>query len=357
MIGKIDCKERIRAVFDGQMPDRTPALGGWLAWPPTVAAIAGVEEQAYWEDPLGVSVKAYRALECDGLVSIRQPEKGEFRLITHQTVTAGQKTGSPEAVRDIVRRMPSPEQILRQFDVDAEYEKYIEQLNGWQQLVEPMLWLHTDFDCGANFQWYIEWGFEPYLAFCALYPDEVEKLFACSGAMAYCRSRIVARAIEEGKRERVVFIGQDICGNMGPLISPQLLERYYFPNLRYGFQPLLEVGAKIVWHCDGDCRLIVDRLLEAGVAGFQGFQSECGMELDWIAQKRARNGEKLIIFGPISVTRELQDTPMAVEQAVRRAIQICKDKAHLLLFTSTTVEPEVPVENIWAMYKADRAIC
>jgi hypothetical protein len=36
------------------------------------------------------------------------------------------------------------------------------------------------------------------------------------------------------------------------MISPDFLERYYAPQLRYGLEPLLEVGCRPVWHCDGD---------------------------------------------------------------------------------------------------------
>lgn len=137
------------------------------------------------------------------------------------------------------------------------------------------------------------------------------------------------------------------------MISPDFLEKYYLPQLRYGLEPLLEVGCRPVWHCDGDVRPLLDMLIEAGVKGFQGFQRECGMLLEEIIQKRTRDGEPLLIFGHLAVTTELPvDTPEQITAKVRHAINICKGNASLVLFTSSSINPDVPLENVKAMYQA-----
>jgi len=110
---------------------------------------------------------------------------------------------------------------------------------------------------------------------------------------------------------------------------------------------VLEVGAKIVWHCDGNYRPLLDDVMACGIAGLQGFQRECGMELEWIVDLRTRKGEPLIIFGPISVTTTLpHGTPDDVRAEVHRAMDLCRDRASLVFFTSNTIIPDVPLENI-----------
>lgn len=137
------------------------------------------------------------------------------------------------------------------------------------------------------------------------------------------------------------------------MINPDFLEKYFAPLLKYGLEPLLEVGCKPVWHCDGDYRLILDMLLDCGVQGFQGFQPECGMTIDFIVTKRTREKNPLLIFGPISVTTELPVlTPEEIKRKVRFAVDVCRGNADLALFTSNTITPDVPIENIRAMYEA-----
>jgi uroporphyrinogen decarboxylase len=148
-------------------------------------------------------------------------------------------------------------------------------------------------------------------------------------------------------------MGEDICNKNGPMISPDFLERYYAPQLRYGLEPLLEAGCRPVWHSDGDVRPMLDFLIDAGIQGLQGFQPECGMVLDELVERRTRDGEQLLIFGPLAVTTELPVcTPEEITEKVHHAIDVCKGKASLVMFTANTINPDVPLENIKAMYQA-----
>jgi uroporphyrinogen-III decarboxylase len=137
------------------------------------------------------------------------------------------------------------------------------------------------------------------------------------------------------------------------MVSPGFLRREYFPLLEYVWEPLLEVGAKLVWHCDGDWRALLDDVLACGAGGLQGFQRECGMELEWIVERRTWEGDPLLIFGPMQVTTTLpHGTPQEVEDEVRRAMRVCRDKASLVFFTSNTINPDVPLRNIRAFWDA-----
>jgi len=165
------------------------------------------------------------------------------------------------------------------------------------------------------------------------------------------RARLIARAIQEGYHPRAIMTGEDICSQRGPMVSPKYLREEYFPLVEYALEPLLEVDAKIVWHCDGDVRPILDDILSCGIGGLQGFQRECGMDLAWIVDLKTREGEPLLIFGPISVTKTLPyGTPEDVRTEVKAAMDLCRDKASLVFFTSNTINPDVPLENIYALW-------
>ena len=67
-----------------------------------------------------------------------------------------------------------------------------------------------------------------------------------------------------------------------------------------------------------------------------------------------RDGQGLIIFGPMSVTGELPlMTAKEVYSRVREVIDICDGNAHLALFTANTINPDVPLQNIRAMHEAN----
>jgi uroporphyrinogen decarboxylase len=200
--------------------------------------------------------------------------------------------------------------------------------------------------------WYHEFGYESALTTLALFPDRYRKLIQVSAVQGRHRAMLRARAIREGICPRAVLTGEDLCSQQGPMVSPGYLRREYFPLVEYALEPLLELDVKVVWHCDGDYRPLLDDVLACGIGGLQGFQKECGMDLEWIVDLHTRQGEPLLIFGPMSVTTTLpHGTPQDVRAEVRRAMEACRDKASLVHFTSNTINPDVPLENIQAYWQ------
>ncbi|MDY7080690.1 MAG: uroporphyrinogen decarboxylase family protein [Chloroflexota bacterium] len=200
--------------------------------------------------------------------------------------------------------------------------------------------------------WYLEFGYEGALMTLALHPDRYRKLIQFSAEKGRLRATIIARAIREGIHSGAILTGEDICSQRGPLVSPDYLRREYFPLVEYALEPLLEVGAKIVWHCDGNYRPLLDDVLACNISGLQGFQQECGMDIEWIVERRTRNGDPLLIFGPLSVTTTLPyGTPDDVRAEVHRAMALCRDKASLVFFSSNTITPDVPLENIQTFWQ------
>ena len=47
------------------------------------------------------------------------------------------------------------------------------------------------------------------------------------GARGHCQSRLIARAVEEGLYPHAVLLGEDICTQRGPMLSPAFMERFY----------------------------------------------------------------------------------------------------------------------------------
>ena len=347
-------RQRLDTVFAGHEADKTPVLGGWIACPQHICSIAGVGREEYWRDPVKVSIEAYRILGTDGLIDIFVPHKeDDFRCVDASSYAHANTDLSLEDTINRIDAMPSAEDIESQFNFEQEYSKFKAHLIEMQQRCGDMVYMPAQWDAGAVMEWYFDFGYNNFFYVVGLYPDRAIKLMEVGGAIGYCRSVLVAKAVEEGLYPHAVLLGEDICTQRGPMISPDFIEKYYAPQLQRGLKPLLDVGCKPVWHSDGDIRPIMDMLIDCGVQGFQGFQPECGLTIDYVVQKRTREGKPLLIFGPLAVTTELPVcTPQEVKAKVRHAIDVCRGNANLVLFTSNTINPDVPLENIKAMYEA-----
>ena len=329
-------------------------LGGWIAAPDHIMTLAGVDAATYWRDPVSVSIRAYRKLGSDGLVDIFVPKReDDFRCVDSDTYQSATRNMTLEEAVARVDEMPGPEEIESAFDFEAEYASFKESLETMRARCADLVWMPAQWGAGARVSWYADFGYENFFAIVGLYPDRAKKLMEIGGARGRCRCRLIARAHVDGIYPGVMFFGEDICTQRGPMISPDFIEQFYIPQLRYGIEPLLEANCRPVWHCDGDVRPLLNMLIDAGVQGFQGFQPECGMHLSEIVEKRTKSGEPLVIFGPLAVTTELPVLePDEIRKLVRNAINICKNRASLILFTSNTINPDVPLENIVAMHEA-----
>ena len=294
---RLSRRERLSRVFAGEAADRTPVLDGWIACVEHICALAGVSSEAYWADPTGVSIRAYDALGMDGLIGIFVPRtQDDFRCVDASSYAHARTELSLEEAVAQVDAMPSPEQIEARFDFDARYKEFRASLEDMQRQCGEMLWMPAQWGAGAAASWYGQFGYENYFGLFGLYPDRARKLLEVGGANGRCHSRLIARAVQEGIYPHAVLLGEDICTQRGPMVSPRFLERYYAPELRRGLQPLLDIGCKPVWHCDGDVRPLLDMLLDCGVQGLQGFQPECGMTIDYVATRRTREGN-----GPLNL--------------------------------------------------------
>ncbi|MDR1947785.1 MAG: hypothetical protein LBQ38_00150 [Spirochaetaceae bacterium] len=346
--------ELLENTFLGLPGDRTPILGGWISCPDHICHIAGVDLDAYWEDPVTVSVTAYKKLGMDGLIDIVVPRsKDDFRVIDANTYVRADTGLSLEDTLARIEEMPSAAEIEGAFDFDGEYVQFRLMLEKGRAICGDMVYMPAQWGAGAKLQWYDDFGYENFFIIVGAYPEHAKKLMEIGGARGYLKCRLVAQAVRDGLYPHAILLGEDICSQRGPMVSPEFLREFYAPQLARGLGPLLELGCRPVWHSDGDVRLLVDMLIDCGVKGFQGFQPECGMTLEFMLEHRTKEGEPLLIFGPMAVTTELPVlSPAEIRRRVKEVVQLCKGRANLVLFTSNTINPDIPLENIIAMYEA-----
>jgi hypothetical protein len=344
-------KERLTRQVRGQEIDRVPVLGGWIEGVRNLAQLAGISPEAYLADPMAGVIKANLALDVDGMIQPVIPQR--LDEIRNGSVVDGDFAGiQPEALLAMAETYPDSEkEILASFDAAAEEQRYrayfTTAFKQWQG-IEP---IPNFWEIGGHFPLYNEFGYSAFLMACALYPAAVGKIYWARSLHSRERAKILVKLYQEYQLVPLMFCGEDLCNNKGPMVSPAFLRRYYLPTVQMIITPLVEAGVRLIHHCDGDIRPVVDDFIAAGFSGFQGFQYELGVDIYDLKKRRSRLGEEMLFFTGLSVSRTL---PFGTAEDIRDEVDYFLDATDggrgMFLFTSNVTGVEVPPENLQTAY-------
>ena len=355
MTQALNGRERTLLALDFEPTDRVPVVGGFVRHPAFLAAAAaGTTVAAFWADPKGVAIRAFRNLGVDCIIGLILPS-ADSAAGAQVGIAKPTRFASPEALLDEIAGLPAPAELQRTFDFRKEYDAYLALYRDGQAAVgDDILWIPNTFHCVAQFQNEGYFGAENYYMALALYPEAMERFFAVSGERAFLRNTAVAKAIVDHGLPRVMWLGQDACDNRGPYIAPEKMNEIYIRHVKRSLEPLKDAGIKILWHSDGNIMPIVPYLLDAGVDGFQGLQETIETKIDVAALRelKTRDGRPPVIVGSVSsVTIMPFGTPEDVRADVRRCQTLAAAKGGgWMLNFSSSLGPEVPEENIHTFF-------
>jgi hypothetical protein len=342
--------------------DRVALMGGEIESSYKLRELSG---QDYWKAPsqVDVIIEACRDLGIDLLINLLQPFSPDMELRAWDIKAifryARQRYPDIESVIARINAFPTPEQLRKTYDQQGAYMIHLtEQRENDRASGEDLLWLASNFTAGCcKFMWYLDFGYVNYFTLLADHKEAAHKLFRYSAEAGRLQNQAIAAAIQENDLPPFIYIGEDLCYNSGLMVSPRLLDQIYFPWLAYALEPLVQAGIGIIWHCDGNVMPIIERLLKMGVAGFQGFQEDVGVDLGWIARKQTIQGHRPILMGSVQARSSL---PFGTEEDVRRDVERCLRIVGLgsgfFIGPSAVVQPEVPIENVRAMYDHARRV-
>jgi hypothetical protein len=345
-------KERLLRQIKGQEVDRIPTLGGWIGGVRNLSLIAGISLDTYFADPTAAVIKANHVLDVDGMIPPVIPSSLE-QIRTGSVLDSNFTHIPPEALLNRANSLPDSEkEILASFDYQKEERHYRDTFETafktWGG-IEP---LPNFWEIGGHFPLYVEYGYTAFLMACALYPEAVGKIYWAKSLHSRERAKILTRLYKEYDLLPLMFCGEDLCNNKGPMVSPKFLRKYYLPTVQMIIEPLLDIGVRFIHHCDGDVRPLLDDFIAIGFSGFQGFQYELGLDLYELKKKRSRLGEKMLFFTGLSVSRTL---PFGTTQDIRDEVDYFLDATDggqgMFLFTSNVTGVEVPPENLKTAYQ------
>ena len=152
-----------------------------------------------------------------------------------------------------------------------------------------------------------------------------------------------------GGRIDLVWCGEDLGTQEGPIISPRSFDRLFADRYGAFFDLAHRHGAKTIMHVCGGIRAFLPRLIELGLDVLDVVQvSAAGMDL-----RRLRDdfGDRLTFCGSMCVQTTLPNgTPDEVRREVRARQELFPDGG-LIIGPCNTIELGTPIENVLAMYE------
>ncbi len=162
---------------------------------------------------------------------------------------------------------------------------------------------------------------------------------------------------EAGGDFDIFYIADDFCSSRGPLISPAMFREHIQPYLKRYADIVHRYGKKLLLHTCGSTRKLMPDIIEAGVDLMEPIQtSAVGMEVEGL--KRDFGGH-LAFYGGIDLIRVLgRGTPQEVRAEVFKNFRILgRDGGYIVGPGHTYIQPDVPLDNILAMYETAYREC
>jgi uroporphyrinogen decarboxylase len=198
----------------------------------------------------------------------------------------------------------------------------------------------SQYECGTFEQAHALMGMEPLLTHMISSPTMVKELF---DRVSDIKARMAAAYVEAGVD--MLWIGDDIGMQSGPIMAPKMWRVLLFPHLKKIITAARKVRADIpiAYHSCGSIGFAVEGLIEAGINVLQSIQPEVN---DPAALKREYGAYLAFWGGAGSQSTLSRGNPDAVRDEVQYLIKTIGAGGGYICSPAHFVEPECPLANI-----------
>jgi uroporphyrinogen decarboxylase len=215
------------------------------------------------------------------------------------------------------------------------------------------------FDSTASFLGEAEWlrGFAGFYTDLITNPPFVHALL---DKVLEIKLAMLAPALDAvGGHVDVVLAGDDLGTQHAPMISPAMYREFVRPRqaVLFDFLRRRGGGAKLLYHCDGAIGPFIPDLIALGIDALNPVQVSAAGMGDTARLKR-EYGKDLCFWGGVDTAHVLPfGTAQEVRDEVRRRIEDLAPGGGYVLGAVHNIQPEVPPENICALFDAALAGC
>jgi uroporphyrinogen decarboxylase len=169
--------------------------------------------------------------------------------------------------------------------------------------------------------------------------------------------RVYERYMQEvGPYVQMVMLYEDLAMQEGPLMSLELFRRFVKPQ----HEKIIEAvrgytDAPICLHICGSAFAFIPDFIEMGIGVLNPVQIRAkDMEPERL---KAEFGNRISFHGAVDSQEVLPNrSPEEVDEEVRRLVRILGRNGGFLLASCHAIQPDVPPENINALFTADRSL-
>ncbi|MCK5365669.1 MAG: hypothetical protein KAR22_21985 [Gammaproteobacteria bacterium] len=157
-----------------------------------------------------------------------------------------------------------------------------------------------------------------------------------------------------GSNVDIVFFGDDVGSQIGPLFSPDAYRELIKPrHARMIAAIKAKADVKVLYHTCGSVAQFIDDLIDVGVDAINPVQITANdMEPEML---KRRFGDRIAFWGGINTQEVLPfGDPEAVRAEVRRMIDCLGHGGGYVLNSVHNIQNDVPVENIIALFDEAR---
>ena len=150
----------------------------------------------------------------------------------------------------------------------------------------------------------------------------------------------------------IFFMGNDFGSQTGPLMSPEMFEKFMTPHQKRLCDLGHSYGLKTQLHCCGGFYELIPSMIEIGIDSLHAVQPSCrGMDLKRL---KAEFGDKMVFNGAIDSHHTLMEKDTAgVKEDTRKVLETMMSGGGYIAGAShDTILEETPVENVLAMFDA-----
>lgn len=151
----------------------------------------------------------------------------------------------------------------------------------------------------------------------------------------------------------IILFGDDLGMQNGPQISPQMYRELFKPRHSLLWHRAKELAqVKVMLHCCGGVRELLDDLIDAGLDAINPVQISCrGMAAQGL---KADFGDRITFWGGGCDTHKILPTgsPDEIRQHVREQIALLKPGGGFVFQQVHNILADVPPENVLAMFEA-----
>jgi uroporphyrinogen decarboxylase len=321
------------------------------AWQPTVLADGQKAEYPAWFHPEQQPDGSFIARMKDGLDIAHMPAGGTFYDQTYFPYLDGYPA-------DFSKLSDEMGKILWAALVHSPWD-HANDPGFWDTLRAKALELRRTSDralmivIGCNL---FEWGtflrrMDNFLMDLVAEPEQVEALLDALMERHLAVLEKACRAV--GDVADIIRFGDDLGTNGGPFMSPKTYRQLFKPRHTLLCDYVHKHSKmKTFLHSCGSIRALMPDLIEAGYDVINPMQTTCkGMEAEGL---KADFGQDICFWGGGCDTKAVlpQGTPQEVKDHVKRRLEILMPGGGFVFNTVHNILPEVPPQNIVAMFEA-----